>query len=71
MKSKRIFLSFVFIISLFVALFMFLGKANYVNTKTKEKIIVIPINKTVRSENNQIIPAPNKNIAYEEEKIKT
>lgn len=64
MKSKRIYLSFVFIISLVLALFI-MSKANYKHTK--EKIIIIPNNKSV-SANAEIVPAPNKNVAYEEEK---
>ena len=66
MKSKRIYLSFVCIslVLLVLALFI-LSKANYEHTK--EKIIMIP-NSSVSAKNNEIVPAPNKNIAYEEEK---
>ena len=63
--TKRIYIfSFVCIISLFLALFI-MSKANYEH----KKIIIIP-NKTIGAgaENNEIVPAPNENIAYEEEK---
>lgn len=66
MKSKRIYLSFVFIISLVLlvlALFI-MSKANYEH----KKIIIIPNSSSVSAKNNEIVPAPNKNIAYEEEK---
>lgn len=66
MKSKRIYLSLVFIISLVLlvlALFI-MSKANYKHTK--EKIIILP--NSVSAKNNEIVPTPNKNIAYEEEK---